>query len=120
MALSATITPVTDVTGGTLFSLGGAGYLLVADVELSGTITATTGDTLDFSDFFSQLGVGEQYMVLLPSYVNGYGVTYDHSTKRIKFFQGDNDGTSDGPGVQLGAVTIPSALENLRVVVLGH
>ena len=91
----------------------GNGYCVVADVAMDSSYP-TGGEAVSAE----QLGLSALEFVLgAPS--GGYVPEYDHASKKLKAYYGDNDNAADGPLAEVANATNLSAV-TFRLMALGY
>lgn len=107
---------------GTFTLANRAGYMpsapmFVDIIDVVGDSAYATGGSAFDAKYTALKKHTRTILAVLPVDCKGYIPAYVASTGKLKFYMGDNNNASDGPGVEVAAATDMSAL-TLRVAVL--
>lgn len=97
----------------TPISYGGQLKILTGSVAFDSSYP-TGGEAMDISAMFNSLKI-----VLFESKA-GYVFEYDYANKKVKAMMGNNDGTADGPLVEVADKTDLSALTAVKFLAVGY
>ena len=61
----------------------------------------------------------EELNIIGPASSNGYAYKVDYANAKVRIYQGDNDGTADGPMVEVGSGSHAPAATTLYIKVKG-
>lgn len=119
MPVTSTVTPITTPEGSYVHPTG-ALFEFIAKITVSGAYE-TGGFAMDLRKYFSKIGKGDIYLVVIPP-VAGYSFEYDYTDRKVKLLYGDFNNTADGPNIEFPAGTLPVAVSGatLRLLAKGR